>query len=293
MGAHVCLADAVTAIITTSPAPSHPSTELIKGVLDSIAKHAPSLASCRTIIVCDGIKQVPESGKVNFRAAKVDQAGAQAYSGFKTALRKDAVSAEILELEQNHGFGYAVRAALQMVTTPLVCVLQHDRVLLRDCDTNLRNVAQRMLARDLTPEVGYCLLPTRTALPHEYAHKCRIRLGERGIRPPRSDIEPHAIALADGLRLLPLLTWFDSTHLCSLRHYADVILPACTKGAFIESEVGPLQLAEAEAEDGGVGAMLSRWKCYLLDDGHSAPVVGHLNGAVRLASGLASGRGTV
>ena len=287
-----------TTIITTSPAPSHPSIDLIEQVLRSIAFHAPGLAACRTIIVCDGFKLV--EGKCNFRGARVDDAAAQKYAAYKIALRALLESpplkhCEVIELSRQHGFGFAVRAALTSVDTPLVCVIQHDRVLLRACDDSIQEVAARMLQQpasgeasvgDPPHEVGYALLPTRTALPKEYAHKCRIRLGERGIRPPASDIEPHAIALPSGKRsLLPLLAFFDSTHLCLTRHYLEVILPSCTKGAFIESEVGPLQLAEVES--GGIAHMLSRWKCYLLDDGESGvPLVGHLNGAVnRLAKG--------
>ena len=293
MSTPLVLSRVCTTIITTSPAPSHPSTDLIEQVLRSIALHSPGLAACRTIIVCDGFKLV--EGKCNFRSARVDESAARSYALYKSALHSllDGESSplqqcEVIELPQQHGFGFAVKKALTSVATPLVCVIQHDRVLLRACDDSIQEVAARMLrpAGGSQPEVGYALLPTRTALPKEYAHKCRIRLGERGIRPPASDIEAHAIPLPSGQRaLLPLLAFFDSTHLCLTRHYSDVILPSCTKGAFIESEVGPLQLAEVES--GGIAHMLSRWKCYLLDDGESGvPLVGHLNGAVnRLAKG--------
>jgi hypothetical protein len=38
---------------------------------------------------------------------------------------------ELLELPSRHGFGHAVRAALERVSTPLVCVVQHDRTMMR------------------------------------------------------------------------------------------------------------------------------------------------------------------
>lgn len=65
------------------------------------------------------------------------------YKGFKVALRtlcNDAPpsspfhTAEVEELDQRHGYGYALRHALRRcVQTPYVIVIQHDRTFMRTC----------------------------------------------------------------------------------------------------------------------------------------------------------------
>ena len=122
------LGNLLTIIITTSPSPIMPSTELLYTVLSSLRAHAFELTVCRIIIVCDGVKP---SSKSNFRSGKVDAVAAAAYTEYKARLRTLVNSsdfefrhAEIMELEWQHGFGFAVHAALQHVHTPLVCVVQ-------------------------------------------------------------------------------------------------------------------------------------------------------------------------
>lgn len=46
-------------ILTTSPTVSNPSTALLERVVDTF-KLVPSLLSCHLIIVCDGIKEIPD-----------------------------------------------------------------------------------------------------------------------------------------------------------------------------------------------------------------------------------------
>jgi len=86
------------------------------------------------------IKQALRSG-----ITTVDQA--KNYIEFKTALRKlceDATrapypqvkspfrNAEVVELEERHGYGFALRhALLHCINTPYVCVIQHDRTFMR------------------------------------------------------------------------------------------------------------------------------------------------------------------
>ena len=161
--------------------------------------HAPALAACRTIVVCDGCS-VHERCK--YRSGMVDPAACERYVEYKRRLRDELAARggeaaaappappsprqprceprpvppnvdplegdwacphcgnwnwkrrpacnqcrlppeapppsrvgagrfELLELEARHGFGHAVRAALARVATPLVCVVQHDRTMMR------------------------------------------------------------------------------------------------------------------------------------------------------------------
>ena len=284
-------AQTITIILTTSPSPVMPSTELLHTVLRSFVTYSPALCSCRLIIVCDGAKPAAKS---NFRSGRIDDAARTSYVEYKQRLQElvrkpsfEFPRAELLELQQHHGFGFAVHAALQLVTTPLVCVVQHDRVLLRPVD--LGAVCSHLLQQE-EDTVGYVLLPIRATM--NYPHRVRVRLGERGIRPPASDIEPLARAMSTtGGRLLPCLGWYDSTHICLTRYYTGFVFGGTsdraaafaspdrivTKGAFLEAEFAPRQMDDVVQL--GVDGCLARWRTYLYDDGVEEPVVGHLNGA--------------
>ncbi|KAL1504348.1 hypothetical protein AB1Y20_010754 [Prymnesium parvum] len=289
------LATQLTAILTTSPSPVMPSTELILAVLRSFAAHAPELCACRLLIVCDGIKPSP---KTHFRAGRVDAHASAAYEEYKRRLARLAADAacccfpraELLELHEHHGFGFAVLQALRRVSTPLVCVIQHDRVLLRSVE--LGKVCHHLLHQE-GGSVGYVLLPIRATA--DYPMRMRAKLGERGIRPPASDIQPHAIALCPRVRLLPCLAWYDSTHICLTHYYINFIFGGCldrtaafrsptrivTKGAFLEAELAPQQMQDVQTM--GLPAYIRRWQTFLYDDGDAQPAVGHLNGAQTLS----------
>lgn len=125
-----CMASRLTVVITTSPASDHPRTELVEQVLGSFS-FVDGLASCRTIIVCDGYKVAKSC---NFRGGKVDDVRRANYEGYKQALRSKIASKhpgwetiELLELQEHCGFGFAVREALALVSTEYLCVVQHDR----------------------------------------------------------------------------------------------------------------------------------------------------------------------
>lgn len=223
------LKDELTIVVTTSPSPSCPSTELLETVLSSLVEYAPGITSCRLLLVCDGAKVGAEKKQV-FRSGHVSEASWRAYLEYKERLRARVAAdafgfprAEVLELAQHHGFGFALCAALQLVSSRLVCVVQHDRALLRPLD--MAGLCRAIL--DLGDTVGYVLLPTRATA--DYPHRIRNKLGERNMKPPASDIEPHAIALASGGRLLPCLTFYDSTHVCHTAYYRRKIFPRASE----------------------------------------------------------------
>ena len=314
------LARELTIVVTTSPSPIHPSTELLDTVIASLAEQAPTIRTCRLILVCDGAKV---GGKQVFRSGKVDAKAWAAYLEYKRRLhervRNDAYGprAEVLELSEHHGFGFAVCAALRLVTTRLVCIVQHDRALLRRVP--MSQLCEAMLSPSLRDPVSYVLLPTRATA--DYPDKMRERLAQRGLKPPASSIEAHALPLPpstgwpDGARLLPCLTFYDSTHIATSAYYRDFIFPRAdeateafsdpaaqaylqslppeareralvfgsparlvTKGAFLEAELAPRQLEDVATL--GVQSTVDKWRTWLLDDAAASPMVGHLNGAV-------------
>ncbi|KAL3932491.1 MAG: hypothetical protein SGPRY_000682, partial [Prymnesium sp.] len=109
----------LTILLTTSPSPAMPSTELLQAVLDSFVAFAPQVCGCRLIIVCDGTRPANTN---NFRSGRVDGLSQALYAEYKQALHRLASSpscgfsrAEVLELGEHHGFGLAVHAGIQLV----------------------------------------------------------------------------------------------------------------------------------------------------------------------------------
>ena len=147
------LEELLTIVVTTSPIQSHPSTELLERVFETFIHGGEAFAlKCRKVVVCDGCRGGDDSDQVSKRHATAKQSmrngivnarQLENYNGFKTALRalcetaqpdSPFYTAEVEELDERHGYGFALRFALQhRVHTPYVIVIQHDRTFMRTC----------------------------------------------------------------------------------------------------------------------------------------------------------------
>lgn len=269
------LRERLTVIITTSPVRRHPSTELIDEVLAS-RRLALGTSSCDIIIVCDGYRRRNGDGieftQPNYRQGIADAESAMKYDAYKDVLRSravaahgDAPSVQVLELDSRHGFGFAVRAALPLVKTPYILVMQHDRVVMREVD-----IPRVLAAMEGDPtRLKYVGLPTSTTIVHR-----EHVLSKYGLR-----IEPFTID-AGGLQVLPLVQWYDSMHLAQADYYRNFVFgprKLVVRGGFIEDKFGQAQLADIRAR--GVDVAHAEWGTYLLyGDGFAEPCVGHLDG---------------
>lgn len=65
----VPVSNLLTVIITTSPTPSSPSTELISSVLESFHRHCPDLAAVRVIVVFDTFQRVTTQARLKTGSA--------------------------------------------------------------------------------------------------------------------------------------------------------------------------------------------------------------------------------
>jgi hypothetical protein len=143
------LEELLTVIVTTSPIRSNPSTELFERVFQTFLHGGSDFAyKCRKLIVCDGVRVRDETVsrrhtniKQAMRNGIVDGSQSDNYVEFKKALRRlcefaaeetPFFNATVVELETRHGYGFALRHALQeCVSTPYVIVIQHDRTFMR------------------------------------------------------------------------------------------------------------------------------------------------------------------
>ena len=161
----------VTLIITTSPTPTNPSTELLSAVLESFSRHCPDLLACKVILVIDTYDQI--TPRAQLKKGHVTAEGAASFHLYKekvkslilthfqrepreqpTTQKEDVaefgspddpaniVKLIITQTEDEHvtfieptsrlGFGLAVRSALRIVETPYIWVHQHDWTLATD-----------------------------------------------------------------------------------------------------------------------------------------------------------------
>ena len=279
------LHDEVTVVLVTSYTPACPSTALIEATLASFA-FVPGLTSCRTVIVADGYIASCNSRKT--KMGRLTAADAAPYAAYVEALSERVVNARggaaascgrplpealahatVLALDSHHGFGWAVKAALNsgLVETPRILVVQHDRAFMRPFD--LERAVGCMRADD---RIRYLLVPTRSTRNHAQTMWCN-----HGVRLPRLEVS--------GVGLLQLAFWWDSTHLATCAHYRDFVLrhPTLRRGCFPEDTVGRQLLAEVKLR--GVAAA-EPYHAYLWENANESDadnvdggVVGHLNGA--------------
>lgn len=106
-------------------------------------------------------------------------------------------------------YGLALGAALDLVSTEFVLVVQHDWLFVRDAD-----VAAAVSAMGEDRSVKYVGMQSLTTL--DYARRMRVRYG----------LELPPARRVGQLLLAPQLLWYDKPHLCRLDHYREVLQAA-------------------------------------------------------------------
>lgn len=132
------LSSLITIIVTTSPMRSDPDLDILETTFGSLA--LAGLEDCRKILVCDHLEidTATTNTTTKFKGFKKGQLPAEYIQRYRQRLLniREAQWAldgkiEVLELESWHGFALATLRALELVQTPLVCVIQHDLAFLR------------------------------------------------------------------------------------------------------------------------------------------------------------------
>ena len=269
----------LTIVVTTSPIRSHPSTDMLETLLRTFSL-VPELAPCARVIVCDGFNVTDKPQNPKYRRRRfITPEEAGRYAAFGGRLRALLAAQEaaappgelgrtrLLQLPKRAGFALALRAALRHVSTPYVMVVQHDWAFLRPFP--LRDVL-RVLTQAQTQQYGgggdgdgdgdgdgggdssglnvkYVGFASTSSL--DYAEQVSSRC--RGL-PRLQSLAPRL----GGLPLLPLLFWYDKTHICEVAHYRHFVFGepevGAAGGAAAGGAGGAAEAREAE-ERGGVG----------------------------------------
>ncbi|GKU07206.1 feruloyl esterase [Fusarium langsethiae] len=253
----------LTVIITTSPTPSAPSTELISTILDSFHRHCPELTKCNVIVVFDGFDQIVPTARL--KKGQVTPQQATAFTAYKKNVKdlilkqyhedpvnvsftqKTAIAeygspkhenavdytisqtidqrATFIESSRRFGFGLAVRSALRVTKTSHVWVQQHDWAI--TADLPIQPLLQIMQIHESDPEapIKYvCLAAVRML---SYATSAIVsefpNLRDTSLALTRDYESPSHPGIK--IPLTPMYFWHDKPHLASVAHYLERVFP--------------------------------------------------------------------
>lgn len=80
------ISEALTVIITTSPTPSAPSTELLDTILASFHEHCPLLLECKVVVVLDTYDRIAPENRL--KKGSVTAEGAQNFPAYKDNVKR-------------------------------------------------------------------------------------------------------------------------------------------------------------------------------------------------------------
>lgn len=233
--------DKITVIVTTSPVPRHPATDHIEQTIDSIREQLPT---AEIVIVADGVRREQ-------RRKTHDYDEYLRRLLWLTNTRWGNVVP--LLLDQWGHQANAVRAALELVTTPLVLFVEHDTPLVGDIDWS-----------------GIC-----AAVESGEANVVRFH-EDVDLNPDHHGVIDPEVHTVDGVPLFRTFAWWQRPHVAPTRLYRDRIMPMfpLTSRTMIEDRVyGPI---EQECRRGD-GAGWWDWRMFVYAPEGSLRRSGHLD----------------
>eukprot|EP00966_Prymnesium_polylepis_P125282 2897195-Prymnesium_polylepis.1 len=227
-------------LIVTSPAQSHPSTEIVWETIHSLRRLGNDLADMPITVVCDGCRAASSldeayAARLDERLAVhpcrfskrgiVSDEVAAAYEAYKERLADEATAAgygperlSMLELTTHHGFALAVREGLissLAAGARYALVVQHDRAFRRHVPASYVDLLYEHFARHAS--CRYIGFPSGTSklLARRMANEYKLHELLAG----------RTYALRPGLSLRPCIFWYDSNHLVDVAKALEIYEP--------------------------------------------------------------------
>lgn len=238
------LSSLLTVVIVTSPSPTNPGTVLVSSVVASVRQHMPAVsAACRVLIVADGCVVGASSA---LKKGKVTAAQEASYIEYKRNLRALCAEAEegaepsrleLLELPEHAGFACAVKLALERCNTPFAFVCQHDRVFQAPLERDTLDLVLRTMADD--ESIRYVGLTTINNSQHDqFLTTCGLGFVIKALSKPLHSTDQGSTSL------LPLLSFYDSNHLCHVARYLQLYRPFMHVPPELRARLGDRMLIE-------------------------------------------------
>ncbi|KAH6661530.1 hypothetical protein F5X68DRAFT_218859 [Plectosphaerella plurivora] len=313
----VATSDLITLIVTTSPTPSAPSTDLLSAVFRSFEPNCPALLDCAVIVVFDSYDHIVPRSRL--KKGQVTAEGALAYEEYKENVKTlvlrtfgtrgsdDALFVKteelaefgspntspvplvisstpdgrirFLECTERLGFGLAVRSALRITTTPFVWVHQHDWTL--ECAIPLKEILEEMTQappRDDPDEEAEAAPIAYVCLPSPRMLNYATSMHVEMFPRLKALTAEHGRSSSEGVPLTPLYFWHDKPHICRREHYlARVFSSRLAMSRGMFIEDSVGHRARDQMKAG----MWTKWATWLYVPGGGAQVcVRHLHGRV-------------
>lgn len=229
--------DLLTVIVTTSPVRSNPSTDLLEEVFESL-RLALGTESCRKIVVFDGY--IVHKVKCE-KKGRITEDMENKYKEYILRVKNLSKSSTLFEntsflvLEERHGFGHAVKKALNEVSTKYVMIVQHDFVFWKQ--VTVINLLQVLESHQEVNYVGFISASTENyATTRNHGPNQHLPL----------DVE-----CFNNIPFVKLMFWYDKIHIARTDYYKNVVFGkyCCVrKGQFIEDRLGHWQLKKIYLE---------------------------------------------
>ena len=242
-------------IITTSMIPSHPSTEHIDGVMNSL-KLINLPERCNIIIACDG--------------TLADETYGPGYLRYLEILNKkyrdtDNVIIAAVPTNFEHGLTHNVKYAFNYVSSDYVLVLQHDLPFIREFD--IKEVIKDMAN---IPQLKNIRFNKRKNI----LDGC-----EKWTKGRKLDLYGNVVK-GGKYEYISTPCWSDNNHLTTSHHYREVVLEECTNNYAMETQIynGSLKKVYDTDDIEGTKRAHNRYGTYIFDSIDSEAYITHTDG---------------
>lgn len=238
----------LSVVLVTSAVRTHPQTDVIDAVIASLVL-VNGLADCDLIIVCDAPKSVADAKGNHWKSGILTDESFANYLKYienlrmKYERREGTVSSRgnttILEMKSHLGFAYCLHEGLKVAKSRghlYVMALQHDRAFVEKCE--IQPIVDIFDQYPTIRYIGFQSVATQDYI-HRFLHT-RYRLAEYTEEDLFAQEQrwKNSLDSTDPPPLIPLIFWYDSTHVCRVDEYLTLIETECKTGQFIEDTYG-------------------------------------------------------
>ncbi|KAG8157662.1 hypothetical protein KVR01_012324 [Diaporthe batatas] len=308
--------EALTVIITTSPTPSAPSTELLDTILASFHEHCPLLLECNVVVVLDTYDRIAPVNRL--KKGSVTAEGAQNFAAYKDNVKrlvlKEFVGAESLEevllLEDCGQAEYGSPCIATNFTALKIQRTEDERVVfiepserlgfglavrsaLRLVDTPyvwvqqhdwnlivsipIQSIVEVMVESDSSEDAPVKYVCLPSPRMLEYADSSHVKPFP-GLRETTAALKRDFLAPSSPHKvpLTPLFFWHDKTHVASTKHYLNRVFP--TRLAMARGAFIEDHIGQRARNQMKEG-LFTKWACWLYyPDGGKLQCLRHLHG---------------
>lgn len=308
--------EALTVIITTSPTPSAPSTELLDTILASFHEHCPLLLECNVVVVLDTYDRIALVNRL--KKGSVTAEGAQNFSAYKDNVKRLVLeefagieSPEDVSLFEEDGqaeYGSpcistnftalkirrtedkrvifiepSERLGFGLAVRSALRLVETPYVWVQQHDWNLivsipvQSIVEAMVESDSSEEAPVKYVCLPSPRMLEYADSAHVKLFP-SLRQSTAALK-RDFSVPSGphkIPLTPLFFWHDKTHIASTEHYLNRVFP--TRLAMARGAFIEDHIGQRARNQMKEG-LFKKWACWLYyPDGGKLQCLRHLHG---------------